>query len=344
MAHFATAEAAPVRSPNEATAAKSSNTAAEFFEKFETLAEIEKTWGPHERWQATRMHDIRSFQQRRLDNYNWLDQLMYFPCALHILTCFIRRLISKLTVGSLPLKQVECSSLSTSVPSTPKSKKRGNVSFSKDQFTEPSIVDLLPPSRDRSKSHPLPIPTMEAFGGIPAEMAKEDIPLSPHRVRSIHRQSVTKALRQFSEELQSMSSPHSKDNRDEFEKSLRYKKCGSPTQLKSHIFDQLQGKLGKGGVCVEYADQGTGDFRSPSFTIVDNFNGSTISPLKYRKHKIYRGKLPMPEHMPSIRCHSEFEASTLVITMADSTTGLEVDLIYGATLILPICSLLLKSK
>jgi hypothetical protein len=71
MAHFATAEAAPVRSPNEATAAKSSNTAAEFFEKFETLAEIEKTWGPHERWQATRMHDIRSFQQRRLDNYNW---------------------------------------------------------------------------------------------------------------------------------------------------------------------------------------------------------------------------------------------------------------------------------
>ena len=121
MAHFATAEAAPVRSPNEATTAKSSNHVAEFFEKFETLAEIEKTWGPHERWQATRMHDIRSFQQRRLDNYNWLDQLMYFPYALHILTCFIRRIISKLTVGSLPLKQVECSSLSTSVPSTPKS-------------------------------------------------------------------------------------------------------------------------------------------------------------------------------------------------------------------------------
>lgn len=246
--------------------------------------------------------------------------------------CHARRLISKLTVGSVPLKPAECGSFtgSTSVPSTPKSKKRGNVSFSKDQFAEPSTDDLLPPSRDRSKSHPLPLPTMEAFGSIPSDTIKDEAPLSPQRVRSIHRQSVTKALRQFSEELQSMSSPHSKDNRDEFERSLKYKKCGSPTHLKSHIFDQLQGKLGKGGVCVEYADQGTGDFRSPSFTIVDNFNGSTISPLKYRKHKIYRGKLPMPECMPAIRCRSEFEASTLVITMADSTTGLEVDLIYGS--------------
>jgi len=74
---------------------------------------------------------------------------------------------------------------------------------------------------------------------------------------------------------------------------------------------------------------GTGDFRTPSFTVVDNFNGSTISPLRYRKHKIYRGKMPMPDCMPAIRCYSEFEASTLLITMVDSASGLEVDLIYG---------------
>ena len=143
-----------------------------------------------------------------------------------------------------------------------------------------------------------------------------------------HRQSLTKALRQFSEELQSLSSPHSQDNRDVFEKGLKNKKFGSPN-MKSHIFDRMQGKLGKGGVCVEYADQGTGDFRTPSFTIADNFNGSTISPLKYRKHKIYRGKLPMPDCMPAVRCHSEFEASTLVITLVDAASGLEVDLVYG---------------
>lgn len=124
-------------------------------------------------------------------------------------------------------------------------------------------------------------------------------------------------------------SPHSQDNRSVYEKSLLDKKGCSPFMLKPHIFDRVQGKIGKGGVCVEYADQGTGDFRTPSFTVLDNFNGSTISPLRYRKHKIYRGKMPMPDHMPSIRCRSEFEASTLLITMVDAASGLEVDLIYG---------------
>ena len=46
-----------------------------------------------------------------------------------------------------------------------------------------------------------------------------------------------------------------------------------------HIF--LGGKIGKGTLCVEYSDHGTGDFRSPSFTVIDNCNGSSISPLRY---------------------------------------------------------------
>ena len=32
---------------------------------------------------------------------------------------------------------------------------------------------------------------------------------------------------------------------------------------------------------MEYSDHGTGDFRSPSFTVIDNCNGSSISPLRY---------------------------------------------------------------
>ena len=96
-----------------------------------------------------------------------------------------------------------------------------------------------------------------------------------------------------------------------------------------HSFDRNLGKLGKGALCCEYSDHGTGDFRSPSFMVVDNANGSSISPLRYKRHAIYRGKLPMPDSLPGIRCLSEREASTLVVTMADAITGLEVDLVYG---------------
>lgn len=111
-------------------------------------------------------------------------------------------------------------------------------------------------------------------------------------------------------------------------------------------FDRAIGKIGKGGICVEYADCGTGDFRSPSFQVIDNFNGSSISPLRYRRHRIYKGKLPFThsvishyntdnpliartEFMPGVRCYDEDEASTLVVTMADVISGLDVDLIYG---------------
>ena len=36
----------------------------------------------------------------------------------------------------------------------------------------------------------------------------------------------------------------------------------------------------------------------------------------------------MPDNMPSIRCQTDDDATTLVITMADEPSGLEVDLIY----------------
>lgn len=42
------------------------------------------------------------------------------------------------------------------------------------------------------------------------------------------------------------------------------------------------------------------------------------------------GKIPMPETMPCVRCTSDDDASTLVITMADVSSGLEVDLVYTA--------------
>lgn len=105
----------------------------------------------------------------------------------------------------------------------------------------------------------------------------------------------------------------------------------SPRFRPSHqrAFDRGGGIIGKGALCVEYSDYGTGDFRSPSFVVLDNFDGSSISPLRYRHHKIVKGKPPMPDNMPGIRCHDVNEATTLIVTMADVGSGLEVDLIYG---------------
>ena len=111
--------------------------------------------------------------------------------------------------------------------------------------------------------------------------------------------------------------------------TLTPSKLYNPKRNKRVTFDRDLGKMGKGAWCSEYTDYGTGDFRSPSFMVVDNFNGSNISPLRYKKHAIYRGKLPMPDSMPAIRCATEREASTLVVTMSDINTGLEVDLVYG---------------
>ena len=112
---------------------------------------------------------------------------------------------------------------------------------------------------------------------------------------------------------------------------VRKNRRNSKQHLHKHrqTFERTTGKMGKGLLCCEYSDHGTGDYRSPSFMVVDNSNGSSISPLRYKRHAIYRGKLPMPDSMPAIRCLHEDEASTLVVTMADSITGLEVDLVYG---------------
>ena len=95
------------------------------------------------------------------------------------------------------------------------------------------------------------------------------------------------------------------------------------------IFERTSGKMGKGMLCLEYSDHGTGDFRTPSFMLSDTSNGSTITPLRYCTHTIYSGKIPIPGHMHSIRSTIS-DSSTLVVTLQDMHSGVEVDLIYTA--------------
>eukprot|EP01138_Halocafeteria_seosinensis_P005398 gb/GECG01005518.1/.p1 GENE.gb/GECG01005518.1/~~gb/GECG01005518.1/.p1 ORF type:complete len:1395 (+),score=165.44 gb/GECG01005518.1/:1-4185(+) len=90
------------------------------------------------------------------------------------------------------------------------------------------------------------------------------------------------------------------------------------------------GEVGRNMKLLEYSDQGTGDYRSPSF-VVEYEDGSTISPLEYKNHFIHPGKMIMRTPLPCVRTDEEFddqEATTLVITLADTFTGLEVELVY----------------
>ena len=94
----------------------------------------------------------------------------------------------------------------------------------------------------------------------------------------------------------------------------------------SSTFERKGGEIGKASTCLEYADIGTGDYRSPSF-IISSPSGMSISPIRYKSHRIVRGKSQLPEHLPGIRCQ-EKDATTLIVTMSDELSGLEVDLYY----------------
>lgn len=85
--------------------------------------------------------------------------------------------------------------------------------------------------------------------------------------------------------------------------------------------------LGKSSKLLEFSDVGTGDFREPSFKVCYD-DGSTVSPLIYLKHRMYKGKASMSNYMPSLYVDSPDEATTLVVEMVDPVTDLRVNLYY----------------
>ena len=92
------------------------------------------------------------------------------------------------------------------------------------------------------------------------------------------------------------------------------------------LFGRKKGLLGKGTLCMEYSDLGTGDFRAPSFQVACP-NGSVITPVRYQAHRIVEGKIEIPNFMPGIRGTPE-DSTTLIVTMFDEVSGLELDLYY----------------
>jgi len=85
--------------------------------------------------------------------------------------------------------------------------------------------------------------------------------------------------------------------------------------------------LGKNTQLLEFADQGTGDYRRPSFQVCYE-DGSTQSPVYYFRHRILKGKSAMPKYFPNIYLVEPREATTLVLELHDFVTGLVVELHY----------------
>lgn len=77
---------------------------------------------------------------------------------------------------------------------------------------------------------------------------------------------------------------------------------------------------------VEYAASGTGDFRVPAITVVHE-NGSCALDLRFQEYHIERGKYTIPG-LPAVYAE-ETEAETLEIRLKDTSSKVEVILMYG---------------
>ena len=76
----------------------------------------------------------------------------------------------------------------------------------------------------------------------------------------------------------------------------------------------------------EYPAYGNGDFRTPAYQ-VQLENGSTVTDLRFKSHKIYNGK-PTLEGLPSTYALNNNDCETLEINLEDTLTSLNVTLIY----------------
>jgi alpha-galactosidase len=104
----------------------------------------------------------------------------------------------------------------------------------------------------------------------------------------------------------------------------------SPRAAGATLDSQRQDILGKNSLLLEFSDSGTGDYRSPSFRATAAI--SDITPVQYHNHRILRGKecvdVGFDAYLPGVRTEDENDCASVVVTLRDRITGLEIDLIY----------------
>ena len=81
------------------------------------------------------------------------------------------------------------------------------------------------------------------------------------------------------------------------------------------------------GAPMEYGCNGSGDFRISALA-VRNGNGDSTTDIRYKTHRIFAGKPPIPG-LPATYVNDDAEADTLEIDMEDAVTGVLVTLCYS---------------
>ena len=76
----------------------------------------------------------------------------------------------------------------------------------------------------------------------------------------------------------------------------------------------------------EYPVFGTTDFRQPAVEVLQE-NGSRISDFVYQSHSVKGGK-PKLSGLPATYTEADEEAETLTVTLRDTLTGMEIELLY----------------
>ena len=73
---------------------------------------------------------------------------------------------------------------------------------------------------------------------------------------------------------------------------------------------------------MQYPAYGNSDFRSPAYPGAAGENGSTITDLRYKSHRIFKGKKVL-EGLPSTYVEREEEAESLEVILLMRLCGLE---------------------
>ena len=98
-----------------------------------------------------------------------------------------------------------------------------------------------------------------------------------------------------------------------------------PRSMGSYVFEGKR-TLSLEHVKQEYGVYGSSDYRFPAVEILQE-NGSRISDFCYKSHTVTDGKPKLPG-LPATYTEKDEEAQTLILTLEDKVTGIELQLLY----------------
>ncbi|MFQ3547600.1 MAG: glycoside hydrolase family 36 N-terminal domain-containing protein [Termitinemataceae bacterium] len=87
----------------------------------------------------------------------------------------------------------------------------------------------------------------------------------------------------------------------------------------------------------EYPTPGRGDFRFPALELETEETFPLLLNLRYRDHRISRGKPLLPE-LPVTYCEDDSEAETLILVLEDRNSQIQVELYYSIFTAYPVIS------